>query len=106
MSQEMDQGGAASAYFGLVVPFDDPSPSFVHGFEAGMIWAAMEAGKATIGGVDDLPLHTDNLGVFRGMASVRGYDVEITPTAYPEWSIVTFTKRNRSRLAVIDGGAS
>ena len=99
----MSQNDDASAFFGLLVPFEDASPSFVHGFEAGMVYQRMLAGDTEIAG--GTPFHSDNVQLFHRMAAVHGYDVAVAPTVYDEWTDVTFTKRPRPRFAVVEGGA-
>jgi hypothetical protein len=60
---------------GLLFAFPDQSASFVHGFEAGMLWARIEAGEAVIdcGFEEGFPLHTDNLELVLRMAAVGSY---------------------------------
>lgn len=81
-----------------IVPFPDQSASFVHGFEAGLVWARMEAGQTHIDG-NGVPFHEANLEVFRRMAAHFGYDMEAQP-GDGTWAEITFTKR-RSRLSVV-----
>lgn len=90
------------ADFGCRVPFPDQSPSFVHGFEAGMLWGKMTTGKDPID--SDLPYHADNRAVFERMAAAEGYVMEWRPCdGLDEWAVATFTKR-RPTFTVIDGG--
>lgn len=89
--------------FRCLVPFPDKSQSFVHGFEAGMIWQRMVAGEASIGGVCEVATHSKNAGVFQRMADAQGYDI-VLEIASDGWMIATFTKRT-TRFLVIDGGA-
>ena len=87
-----------------LVPFPDGSDSFVNGFEAGIIWAKMENEEEKIGDFGDneigLPYHSSNIDVFRRMAAAKGYDIEVEPTKYSEWIMVTFIKR-RPQLTVV-----
>lgn len=93
-----------AAEFRCLVPFPDGSDSFVHGFEAGMIWQRMNAGEKVIGGLNEVALHASNEDVFRRMASAQGYSVEITEDEDQlEWIIVTFAKTPK-RFGVVDGG--
>lgn len=66
--------------FGLVVPFDDASDSFVHGFEAGEIWRDMQSSVEI-----NRPVHSQNKVVIEAMAVASGYDIELKPTEYSEW---------------------
>lgn len=63
--------------YGMIVAFDDTSPSFVHGFEAGMIWARLEQGDAEIdlGLSEGLPIHQESVEIVKRMAAARGYEV-------------------------------
>lgn len=92
----MDQNDDKTADYRCIVPFPDESASFVHGFEAGMIWGRMEHAEAFIDGT----FHTENLEVYRRMAGARGYDIETKSTEFPEWTEVKFSKR-RNRLTVV-----
>lgn len=89
-----------AAEFKCLVPFPDGSESFVHGFEAGMIWQRMVLGEFKIGGLDEVATHGENSDVFQRMADAQGYDLSIMP-AGDCWIIPTFTKRQR-RFRVID----
>lgn len=83
--------------FKCLVPFPDESPSFVYGFESGMIWQRMESDETEI--ETNVPLHYENRKVFERMASARGYDVEINK--HDEcWAYFVFTKK-RSHLRVV-----
>lgn len=90
--------------FRCLVPFPDGSDSFVHGFEAGMIWQRMVAGEANIGGMDEVATHSANRRVFERMAAAQGYDITVEADD-GEWMIATFTKRRtRFRLVESAGG--
>lgn len=91
-----------AAEFRCLVPFPDGSASFVHGFEAGMLWQRMIGGEAKI--ESPVACHADNRVVFERMAAAQGYDVEIEPTDDPTWIMATFAKRRR-RFSLIEGGA-
>jgi hypothetical protein len=88
--------------FRCLVPFPDESQSFVHGFEAGMIWRRMNAGEAVIGGLDEIALHVENEEVFRRMGAAHGYTVDVLPPR-DGWITVMFTK-NPKRFGVVEGG--
>lgn len=91
-----------AAEFRCLVPFPDPSASFVHGFEAGMVWQRMIAGETPI--ENPVAYHVENRTTFERMAAAQGYDVEIEPCD-DTWMTVTFTKR-RLRFSVVEGGAA
>ena len=80
-----------------VVPFPDQSASFTHGFEAGMVWEAMQRGDQLIG---PAPKHVENIEVFQTMARREGYALDLELTEYPEWCTATFAKQSR-RLSVV-----
>jgi hypothetical protein len=66
----------------MVFAFDDQSPSFVNGFELGMIWQEVDGeGKLTVDrGFDEgFPVHDENVEVLRRMANARGYKLETKP---------------------------
>ena len=83
--------------YSCIVPFPDQSKSFVHGFEAGMIWQCMLDGEREIS--PDVAVHADNEEVFRRMASAQGYDIEIDGRG-DGWFMLRLTKR-RNRLTVV-----
>jgi hypothetical protein len=87
-----------AAEFRCLVPFPDASDSFVHGFEAGMIWQRMVRGEQEIGGISEVATHSANAEVFQRMADAQGYDLHIDDSA-DGWMIATFVKRkNRFRV--------
>lgn len=86
--------------FRCLVPFPDQSASFVHGFEAGMIWQRMNAGEQTIGSDLEIATHSCNLEVFQRMADTHGYLLEIDYCDDDEWMIATFSK-NHQRFRVV-----
>lgn len=63
-----------------VLIFDDESPSFVHGFEAGQLWQGMKAREPL-----DTPIHEANLGLVRKMLSHHKYTEVIEPCAEGDW---------------------
>jgi hypothetical protein len=104
MDDKVEDFSPDAAGFRLLVPFPDGSESFVHGFEAGMIWQRMQNGEAHIGGLDEVAKHIENLEVFRRMAAAMGYDMTAEDCGDGCWSIVTFERR-RQRFTVIDNTA-
>ena len=90
--------------FGMIVAFDDPSPSYVHGFETGMIWAAMERGDLEIerGLPNGLPIHEESVEVVRRMAKARGYDATFG-TAADGWigCHLAYAPKKRPTLRVV-----
>lgn len=84
----------------LAYAFTDSSPSYVHGFEAGMLCMQMQAGPDEI--KSPLALHAANMETFRRMAAFYGYAMETEPTEFDEWVFVTFTKgKPRPKLTVV-----
>jgi hypothetical protein len=84
MDDKVEDFSPDAAGFRLLVPFPDGSESFVHGFEAGMIWQRMQNGEAHI--------------------AAMGYDMTAEDCGDGCWSIVTFERR-RQRFTVIDNTA-
>lgn len=91
--------GKAEMHCKLLLPFiEDPSESFVHGFEAGKIWAEL---SNKIEPSADLPVHTANVQLIRRMAVLHGYIATFKPwEGGSMWSFVKFEKK--SHLTVID----
>ena len=85
--------------WGLMVAFPDQSASFVHGFEAGQLWAAMEAGTADL----ERTVHAENCEVIKRMARRMGYEVAAwNSTAVPGWVNVALRKvRPASHLRAV-----
>lgn len=88
------------AEYGLIVSFPDPSESFVHGFEAGMIWARMEARERKFSAT----VHDENCDVLRRMATASGYEMSATYTVVDGWIDAEFELTPRTPLRVIRGG--
>ena len=84
-----------------IVAFDDdPSPSYVNGFEAGMIWQMIQSGKHEIART----VHAENIGTLQNMANAAGYEMLIDHSA-DGWADVRLVSRpKRSGLSIIDGG--
>lgn len=58
-----------SSGYKLVVKFPDPSPSFVHGFEAGRLWQRMSGNERVI----DETVHVENQELIMGMAMSKAF---------------------------------
>jgi hypothetical protein len=76
--------------YGLVLPFDDDSPSFVHGFEAGRIAMCMQQGLTPID--DAMPVHSENAEVLRRMADYYAYRIELRPSGTDGWLYLRASK--------------
>lgn len=74
--------------FGLLVSFPDGSPSFVNGYEAGMIWEAMQRGDDVI----ERTVHAENIPVLRRMATVCRYEMHLADTEFIEWNFARFDR--------------
>ena len=83
------------AEFMPLVRFPDQSPSFVLGFEAGMVWSRMQQGEAII--ENAIPYHVENLEVFQRMADAGGDIVDARRLEQIEWAEITFRKRPPAR---------
>lgn len=98
----MDDSSLKSEFRPLV-PFEDQSASYVHGFEAGMVWQRMMHGEAVIN--FDLPVHYANAITFGSMAEAAGYDLEFVQCEdeFHEWMTATFVKQvpSRPRLSIV-----
>lgn len=99
-TQGEDQGwGLALSFAGLFPPAADGAASpeevaFVLGFEVGQIWQRMCDGReAEI----RQTCQSQNRIVIERAAAARGWTVEITQTAYPEWVDVTLVKAGPAR---------
>lgn len=75
----------------LVIFTDDPSPSYTHGFEAGMVWQQMQDRHADI----HVTAHVENEGTFRNMANAAGYDLDwhVMNDADEGWAAVSLHRR-------------
>ncbi|WCA57818.1 hypothetical protein G6M16_008940 [Agrobacterium tumefaciens] len=91
--------------FHCLVPFTDESESFVHGFEAGMIWQRMLSGEELIGGATEPPTHYANLEVFKRMAQAMSYDLNGHYDRKDGWMYVSFIKWKR-KFSIVQGGIS
>lgn len=99
MNDDVDDFSPDAAEFRCLVPFPDQSASFVHGFEAGLIWQRMNAGEQVIGTNYEIATHSANEEVFRRTADAHGYLLEVEKDG-SEWIIATFTK-NPQRFRVV-----
>jgi hypothetical protein len=78
--------------YGLIVSFEDQSPSYVHGFEAGIIDARMKSGaEAEI----EVVVHTENRETLRRMAVAYGWSVEFVDTEVEGWTTANFAKTRK-----------
>lgn len=88
----------------LVVRFEDQSPSYCHGFEAGKIWKSMEDGLMQI----EATVREENLSTLRRMADAMKYTMDSEITSVPGWINVIFafigSDPVKKRLTVIPGG--
>lgn len=75
--------------YGLLVAFDDQSPAYVYGFEAGMIWAQMRAG--TTSGIE-VTTHAENRETIRRMAISDGWTIECNPSEVDGWDYTVLVK--------------
>lgn len=90
--------------WGLVVRFEDQSPSYCYGFEAGKIWRDMENGISQI----EATVREENLKTLQRMADTMKYEFDHEITSVPGWVTATFTFIGRDpvkkRLSVVTGG--
>ncbi len=74
----------------LIVRFDDQSPSFVHGFEAGQVWEQIEKKRSII----NRTVHAINEDLFRRMARDHGYSISVeVHQEAPEWAELELTRK-------------
>jgi hypothetical protein len=76
----------------LLVSFPDQSESFVHGFEAGIIWNKMEQGIETF----EQNIHEENKDLVKEMCNKSGYTFSIQhQNGFNEWKwLVAFKKKS------------
>lgn len=84
MSEHADAAG-----YDLIVSFPDPSPTFVHGFEAGMLWQMMQSGAVA---EIDRSTHAENREIIARMAVAAGWTVDVTPTDIDGWDRTVLAK--------------
>lgn len=88
--------------FAPLFSFPDDSDSFVHGFEAGMMWQRMQAGETPI--ATDMPVHIANRKVLERMSAAAGYVMTVVDLMPDDtWMDVEFHKLTFG-LSVIEGG--
>jgi hypothetical protein len=75
--------------YGLMVAFTDESPSFVHGYEAGMLWERMRSGAVA---EIEMTTHTENRDVIQRMATADGWDYEIKASGVEGWDQISLRK--------------
>jgi hypothetical protein len=88
--------------YGLVVSFADQSASYVHGFEAGMIWRDLETNYH--GGAFSYTVHAENMETIRRMCTAMGFRIYHEVELMHGWVEIQIAKDDRPRLVVIDGG--
>lgn len=86
----------------MVFAFTDQSPSFVNGFEAGLIWGLIEAGEPLIdlGYMDGFPIHVENREVVSRMAASRNYHVEFRDVEVEGWIAARLAVQHKPRPAL------
>lgn len=81
-----------------LVAFEDQSSSYVHGFEAGMIWQRMQDSEAEI----DAVTHTENRQTLMKMANAAGYALDLAPSGVDGWDNMKATQRpKRGPLSIV-----
>ena len=93
----------------LLIAFPDGSDSFVHGFEAGMIYQDMRAGSREIdrGIIEGFPVHAENVEVLKRMAAAEKYEIEVRQIETEGWVAMRFKCADSSpqpKLSVLKGG--
>lgn len=82
-----------NAEYGLIVSFEDQSPSYVNGFEAGGIWERLRSGnEAEI----EVTIHTANRETVSRMCVAEGWSVEFKGTEYEEWTEAKLSKTGKA----------
>lgn len=94
--------------YALVVSFEDQSPSYCYGFEAGCIWQRMQDGDEQ---EIEVTVSSENRETIRRMGLAKGWDADFQPTGDPTWLFLKLTKTkaelarpNPRGLHVIQGG--
>lgn len=89
----------------LALYFDDQSPSYAHGFEAGQFWAEMKQGVPTI----ERMVMDEAVPMLRRMADHQSYILEVKFLEHG-WAEVKLEKTLgdpvKQRLTVVEGGLS
>lgn len=78
-------GDDGNVEYGLVLAFDSDHPEFTRGFEAGQIWADMQAGLAVA-----RPIHVTNVEMVMRMCEANGYSFTAT-RGDDEWTQIVLT---------------
>lgn len=91
----------------MAVAFPDGSPSFVHGFEAGMVYQEMKEGRLVIDrGIEEgFPVHTANIELFQRLATANSFHLELQSTDLEEWTAMRLTYApggGRAKLSVVE----
>ncbi len=90
--------------WGLLVRFEDQSPSYCYGFEAGKVWRDMELGTSPI----ETTFREENLHTLSRMADTMKYQFAHDITSVEGWLTGTFTFIGsdpvKKRLQVVHGG--
>lgn len=83
-----------------LVSFADQSESYVHGFEAGMIWQRMQSKEPEI----EATVHVENEVTIINMANATGYAAEFESVGVDGWSSLLLTLRPATgHLSVVEG---
>ncbi|MGI9489074.1 MAG: hypothetical protein ACR2RF_24955 [Geminicoccaceae bacterium] len=72
---------------------EDPSRSFVSGFEAGQVYVLLGCGQSEVKCI----VHDENIPLFERMAGIKGYDVSVKAIETDGWSEVIFIKTRPER---------
>lgn len=99
-----NQAVGESVSYSLAFSFPDPSPSFVHGYEAGAIGYRMQAGEAEISTTGAFPFHVANLELFKRMAAFHGYSLETDKVTCEGHEDSTFDIYVNCTFKKIEGG--
>jgi len=92
----------------LLVSFPDQTPAYSYGFEAGMLWARMEAGDHE---EFEVTTRVENREVVYRMAVASGWGVEVHPSGVEGWDQTLLHKKrpapqraNPKGLRIVSGG--
>lgn len=85
------------AGYGLLISFPDQSDSFVHGWEAGVIYQRMQVELGPI----EATIHTANKEVVTRCCGSLGWQVEFTETDFSEWTNAVLTRAGKPKLSVV-----
>lgn len=92
-------GDESDGEYRCLVKFPDQSASFVHGFECGTHWRAMETGAE----IERVAVHDENVECLERMCNAAGYEPEFEKSDVHGWT--WFEARPAPKgLRVIDGG--